>query len=227
MNGFRDRQDAGRRLAAELRSYATEHPIVLALPRGGVPVGYEIARALRAPLDVWVVRKVGVPWHPELGVGAVAEGGYVHLNQDILVHIGLSKDELAEAIESKQREVDERARRFRGDHPRPVIRDRTVILVDDGIATGGTVRAAIHSIRAQAPKAIVLAVPVAAPQTVRVIEPEVDRVVCLKAPADLYAIGLWYVDFTQVSDDEVLHFLELARQQQAASTEVVSVASNK
>jgi putative phosphoribosyl transferase len=227
MNGFRDRQDAGRRLAAELRSYATEHPIVLALPRGGVPVGYEIARALRAPLDVWVVRKVGVPWHPELGVGALAEGGYVHLNQDILGHIGLSKDELAEAIERKQREVEQRVQRFRGDHPRPVLRDRTIIVVDDGIATGGTVRAAIHSIRAQEPKAIVLAVPVAAPQTIQVIEPEVDRVVCLKTPADLYAIGLWYVDFTQVSDDEVLHFLERARQEQAASNEVVNVASSK
>jgi putative phosphoribosyl transferase len=214
MNGFVDREDAGRRLAVELRSYAAERPIILGLPRGGVPVGYEIARALHAPLDVWVVRKVGVPWHPELGAGAVAEGGFVHLNQDVLEHIGLSETELTEIVQSKQREVQERARLFRGNQPPPVLRDRTVILVDDGIATGGTVHAAIRSIRAQEPKAIVLAVPVASPEVVEALGRDVDRVVCLRTPADLYAIGVWYVDFRQVTDDEVARLLDRARREQ-------------
>jgi putative phosphoribosyl transferase len=217
MNGFPNREDAGRRLAAELQPYAAEHPIVLALPRGGVPVGYEIARALHAPLDVWVVRKIGVPWHPELGVGAVAEGGYVHLNQDILVHIGLSKKELAEATHSEEREVEQRVRRFRGDRPAPLLSHRTVILVDDGIATGGTVRAAIRSVRAQAPKKIILAVPVAAPETVAALSTEVERVVCLMTPSELHAIGLWYQDFRQVPDDEVVQVLDRARKEREAA----------
>jgi putative phosphoribosyl transferase len=213
MNGFRDRTDAGRALAAELQSFLPERPVILALPRGGVPVGYEVARALHAPLDVWVVRKVGVPWHPELGAGAVAEGGFVHLNQDILDHVGLSRDDIAEVVRAKQREVEERVLLFRGGRSAPVLRDRTVILVDDGIATGGTVRAAIRSIRAQSPKAIVLAVPVASPDAIQALEPEVERMVCLQAPSDLYAIGIWYRDFTQVPDDEVLRLLDRARQE--------------
>ncbi len=222
MNGFVDREDAGRRLAAQLSSYAAERPIVLALPRGGVPVGYEIARALHAPLDVWVVRKVGVPWHPELGAGAVAEGGYVHLNQDVLEHIGLSEAELAKIVQSKQREVQERVRLFRGDHPPPVLRDRTVIVVDDGIATGGTVHAAIRSIRAQGPKAIVLAVPVASPEVVEVLGREVDGLVCLRMPPDLYAIGVWYVNFSQVSDDQVARLLDRARRDQTEAQDAVA-----
>lgn len=213
MNGFRDRSDAGRALAAELHSYRADRPVVLALPRGGVPVGYEIARTLHVPLDVWVVRKVGVPWHPELGVGAVAEGGYVYLNQDILDHVSLSRDDVAEVVRAKQREVEERVRLFRGNRPAPVLRDRAVILVDDGIATGGTVRAAVRSIRAQDPKAIILAVPVASPDTIEALASDVERVVCLQAPENLYAIGLWYRDFTQVSDDEVVRLLERARRE--------------
>jgi putative phosphoribosyl transferase len=225
MNGFRNREDAGRRLAAELQPYAAERPIVLALPRGGVPVGYEVARALAAELDVWVVRKLGVPWHPELGVGAVAEGGYTHLTDEVLRHVGLSQDELADLVETKQREVEERVRRFRGERPAPLLRDRTVILVDDGIATGGTVRAAIHSIRAQEPKRIILAVPVAASETVAALSAEVDRVVCLLSPTDLYAIGLWYQDFQQVLDDEVVHLLDRARKERAATVEQAGSAA--
>lgn len=222
MNGFVNREDAGRRLAAELSSYAAQHPIVLALPRGGVPVGYEIARALHAPLDVWVVRKVGVPWHPELGAGAVAEGGFVYLNPEVLEHIGLSEAELTELVQSKKREVEERVQLFRDGHPPPILRDRTVILVDDGIATGGTVRVAIRSIRAQKPKAIVLAVPVASPEVVEALGREADRVVCLRTPVDLYAIGVWYVDFGQVSDDEVARLLDRARREQTEAEHAVA-----
>jgi putative phosphoribosyl transferase len=222
MNGFLNRQDAGRRLAVELHSYAGAHPIVLALPRGGVPVGHEIARALHAPLDVWVVRKVGAPWHPELGVGAVAEGGYVYLNEQLLDYVGLTEEQLADVVRLKRREVDERVRLFRGDYPRPILRDRTVILVDDGIATGGTARVAIQAIRAQAPKAIVLAVPVAAPDAVRELAPEVERVVCLRTPSELFAIGVWYQDFTQVSDDEVVRLLDRARREHTGAEHAVA-----
>lgn len=222
MNGFRDREDAGRQLAVELQSYAAKHPVVLALPRGGVPVGYEIARGLHAPLDVWVVRKVGVPWHEELGAGAVAEGGYLRLNEDVLQAVGISPEELAATIQRKKREVEERVKLFRDGLPRPELRDRTVILVDDGIATGGTVRAAIESIRAQRPAAIVLAVPVAAPEAIEALRPEVERIVCLRTPADLHAIGLWYLDFGQVSDEEVLRFLDRARREQMEAEHAVA-----
>lgn len=224
MNRFRDRVDAGRRLATELRGYAGEHPVVLALPRGGVPVGYEVARALCAPLDVWVVRKIGVPWHPELGLGAVAEGGYVHLTHEILDRVELSRAELSALTESKRREVDERVRKFRGDRPAPVLRNRTVIVVDDGIATGGTVRAVVRSVRAQHPKYLVLAVPVAAADTLEALASEVDRIVCLLAPDDLHAIGLWYDDFSQVQDDEVIRLLERARREQDATEPVAAHA---
>lgn len=217
---FRDRQDAGEKLAAALRPYAEERPIVLALPRGGVPVGREIARALSAPLDVWVVRKIGVPWHPELGVGAVAEGGEVYLSRHIFDRVGLTDDELADLSEAKRGEVAARVRKFRGDRRPPDLRHRTVILVDDGIATGGTVHAAIRSIRARGPKQIILAVPVAAPDTLAELDPEVERVVCLVNPADLYAIGLWYEDFTQVSDDEVVRLLDLTRRERAEAGHV-------
>ena len=211
MNGFSDREEAGRQLAAQLQSYKTSHPIVLALVRGGVPVGREVARALSADFDVWVVRKLGVPWHPELGVGAVSEGGYVHLTEDILRHVGLTRDALEELVDSKQREVEDRVRRFRGSRRPPALRGRNIILVDDGIATGGTVRAAIRSVRAQAPKEIILAVPVAAAETVAALSTEVDRVVCLLTPAYLHAIGLWYRDFRQVTDEEVQKLLGEAR----------------
>ena len=222
MTRFRDRVDAGRQLATKLRFLAAEHPIVIALPRGGVTVGYEVANALAAPLDVWVVRKVGVPWQPELGVGAVAEGGYVYLSRTMLRETGLSEAGLASTIAAKRREVAERVTRFRGTHARPALRDRTVIIVDDGIATGGTVRAAVRSIRAEVPKAIVLAVPVAAPSSLEELAPEVDRVIALLTPPQLLAIGYWYDDFTQVSDDDVVRLLEQCRREYAAAEHVVA-----
>ena len=208
---FRDRQDAGHRLGSALRAYAVESPMVLALPRGGVPVGHEVARALGAPLDVWVVRKVGVPWNPELGAGAVAEGGYTYISPEILEASGLTEEELEAVIEEKRGDVAARIRRLRGDRPAPDVRDRTVILVDDGIATGGTVRAALRAIKAARPKKVVLAVPVASADVVEALAKEVDQVVCLLTPPDLYAIGLYYDDFRHILDDEVVELLRRSR----------------
>lgn len=221
---FRDRQDAGISLAAELGVYASKRPIVLGLPRGGVPVAYEIARALEAPLDIWMSAKVGVPSQPELGAGAVAENGYVRLNDRILDRLGLSRERLAGAIEMKQREIEQRARLYRSGRTRPDLRQRTVILVDDGMATGATTRAAVESIRAQQPRAIVLAVPVADRETLKAIAAQVDAIVCLRKPLDLQAVGLWYEDFRQVSDDEVLRLLARARRPAAEPAEAVKGA---
>ena len=211
---FGDRADAGRKLAARLAEYAESRPIVLALPRGGVAVGYEVARALGALLDVCVVRKLGVPWHPELGMGAVSEGGFISLSHEILDYVGLTDDELSDVVEAERAEVERRVQRYCGDRPRPDLRGRTVILVDDGIATGGTVRAAISAIRAQQPREIVLAVPVAAADTLQALAPEVDRIVSLITPPDLHAIGYWYDDFQQVSDEEVVRLLQRSREDQ-------------
>jgi putative phosphoribosyl transferase len=213
---FRDRRDAGIRLAAELGVYASKRPIVLALPRGGVPVACEIARALRAPLDVWLVAKVPVPARPELAAGAVAEDGTVRLNDAILLRLGLTREGLAAAIEGKRRQIVLRGRLYHGDRARPDLRRRTVILVDDGMATGATARAAAASIRAQNPRAIVLAIPVAEPIAVKAIAPEVDAIVCPRRPPDLQAIGLWYEDFRQVSEREALRLLARARRAEAA-----------
>jgi putative phosphoribosyl transferase len=222
MAKFRNRVEAGRSLAARLVAYRDLKPIVLGLPRGGVPVADQVARALRAPLDVWVVRKVGVPWYPELGVGAVAEGGLVYLNRDIMSSLQLSEDALAGAIQQQQAEVDARVKRFRGCHPKPVLRGRTVIVVDDGIATGGTVRATVASLRREQPATIVLAVPVAAADVVRSLQYEVEDLIALQAPRDLHAIGLWYEDFSQVADDEVVRLLENARREQRSTNTEVS-----
>lgn len=208
---FTDRREAGRELARALRAHAGESPIVIGLPRGGVPVAYEVALSLEAPLDVWVVRKVGVPWQPELGAGAVAEGGVLYLSRDVMASVGVSEADLAAVIERERGEVERRVRRFRSGRPRPQLRDRTVIVVDDGIATGGTVRAALRAIQAESPRKVVLAVPVAAPATLEEMATEVDQVVCLLAPPTLQSIGAWYADFSQVDEDQVLRLLDEAR----------------
>lgn len=213
---FRSREEAGRLLADALRPYVEHSAIVVALPRGGVPVGYEVARTFGVPLEVCVVRKIGVPWQPELGMGAVAEGGVVHLSRDTISVAGVSAAEVEAAIDAKRREVEARVRRFRGERARAPLAGRTVILVDDGIATGGTARAAIASIRGDGPRRIVLAAPVAAPDTLAELAPYVDDTVVLLVPSALHAIGIWYDDFEQVSDEEVVRLLGRARAEQAA-----------
>ncbi|HVG60010.1 MAG TPA: phosphoribosyltransferase [Hyalangium sp.] len=208
---FRDREEAGRLLAERLREYAGEAPVVLALPRGGVAVGYEITRALDIPLDVMMVRKLGVPWHPELGMGAIAEGGAVFLNPEVLVEAELDPEELRKVITEEARELERRVQRYRGGQPPPEVKGRTVILVDDGLATGGTARAAVRALRGFGARRIILAVPVAASQTAEQLRDDVDALVAVQEPSNLWAIGNWYDDFHQMTDEEVLVLLDQAR----------------
>jgi len=211
---FRNREDAGRRLAERLVRYRDERPIVFALPRGGVPVGYQVARALDAPLDVFVARKLGAPGQPEFGIGAVSVGGVRILNEDIVRRLGIPEDYLERVTQRETAEVERRLRHFRGDRPEPTIRGRTVILVDDGLATGVTARAAVAALRQREPRRLILAAPVCAAQTSELLAPEVDELVCLEAPSDLGAIGFWYRDFAQTSDEEVIELLERSRRNQ-------------
>ncbi|WP_437841526.1 phosphoribosyltransferase family protein [Sorangium sp. So ce1153] len=208
---FRDRVDAGRRLAFALRRYRDEAPVVLGLPRGGVPVACEVARALKAPLDVWVVRKIGAPGYEELGLGAISEGGEVYLNEDVLAELGVPQEEVEEIVDRKAAEVEARVQRFRRGRPPPDLEGRTAIVVDDGIATGGTARAALRAVRRRGPRRLVLAVPVASATTLDALRPEVDEVVCLDADPHLLAIGAYYRDFSQTTDDDVVELLERAR----------------
>lgn len=208
---FRDREDAGRRLAERLARYRDEDAVVLALPRGGVPVGYEIARALNAPLDVFVARKLGAPGQPELAIGAVAPGGVRIVNDRVVRELDVSEGWIEAVAEKELVEVGRRMRRFRDERPEPEIGGRTVILVDDGIATGMTVRAAIRAIREKSPRRIVLAVPVCAAVTADDLASEVDELICLQTPADLWAIGFWYENFHQLDDEEVVELMERSR----------------
>lgn len=210
---FRDRADAGKQLAAALEGRSFERPIVLALPRGGVPVGYEIARALNAPLDVFLVRKLGAPGHEELGIGAVAPDGSTILNEAAIRMLGITPDQLAAVVARERAELQRRLERFRAGRPMPDLRDRTVILVDDGLATGVTALAAIRALRSQAPRRIVLAVPVCAQETAEALRSEVDELICLHQPQDFFAVGLWYRDFSQTLDEEVVDLLDRARAQ--------------
>ena len=208
---FRDRRDAGRVLADKLAAYAN-HPdvLVLALPRGGVPVAYEVARALGAPLDVFLVRKLGVPGQEELAMGAVATGGVRVLNDAIVAGLGIP-DYVIEAVTAWQREeLGRRERLYRDDRPPAEARDRTVILVDDGLATGATMHAAVAALRQQRPARIVVAVPIAAAETCQAFRAEADEVVCAMTPEPFYSVGLWYEDFSQTTDDEVRELLARA-----------------
>ncbi|HVH41576.1 MAG TPA: phosphoribosyltransferase family protein [Labilithrix sp.] len=211
---FRNRVDAGRQLASRLMSYRDASPIVLGLPRGGVPVAYEISRALGAPLDVCVVRKLGAPMQPELGLGAVAEDGVVYVQRETLVHLGVTNEELADVIAEKRAEVDERVRRFRHGARAADVRDRTVIVVDDGVATGGTARAALQTLRARGAGQLVLAVPVGASETLDDLAGVADEVVCLHPEDAFYAVSPWYDDFTPTTDEDVVTLLARARAEQ-------------
>ncbi|RKH14106.1 phosphoribosyltransferase [Corallococcus sp. CA053C] len=210
---FEDRIDAGRRLARLLlaRGYTGEDTIVLGLPRGGVPVASEVAEALGAPLDVWVVRKVGTPHHEELGLGAVAEGGIAYLDRDLMRRVGVAEPVARRIVLRKAAEVKERVARFRGGAAPPELQGRTVILVDDGIATGGTVRAALQSLRSRRPGRIVLAVPLAGDDVLEELQPLVEDLVCVLPMPDLEAVGQAYVDFPQVPDADVVDLLARAR----------------
>lgn len=207
---FRDRADAGRRLAALLGAYGDDRPIVLALPRGGVVTAFEIAQALHAPLDVLVVRKLGAPAQPEFGVGAIAPNGVRIVDRSSMTLAGMTTDDLNAVIERETAELMRRERRYRAGRPPLDVRGRTVILVDDGIATGVTVRAAIASLRKSGAGRIVLAVGVCAPEAARHLRAEVDDLVCVLTPSDLVAVGLYFDDFSQVEDDDVVRLLERA-----------------
>ncbi|BBF91967.1 phosphoribosyltransferase [Blastochloris tepida] len=206
---FIDRVDAGRQLARALAPLKNEHPVVLALPRGGVPVAAEIAAALAAPLDLVLVRKIGVPFEPELAMAAVVDGPepIVVRNDDVIAMLAISEEEFARARDSELAEIERRRKRYLGDRPHPDLVGRTVIIVDDGIATGATVRAALQATRQRNPARLVLAVPVAPPQVLEALRGEVDEIVCLEAPEPFGAIGFFYGDFRQVSDDEVIELL--------------------
>jgi predicted phosphoribosyltransferase len=205
---FRDRSEAGRLLATRLAAYANRPDVlVLALPRGGVPVAYEVAKALGVPLDVFLVRKLGVPGHEELAMGAIATGGVRVLNDQLVRAVGIP-DQIIEAVAAKeQQELARRERLYRDDRPPPDVRGRTVILVDDGLATGATMHAAVKALRRQHAGRVVVAVPIAAPETCEALSGEVDDIVCAVMPEPFHAVGLWYEDFSQTTDEEVRDLL--------------------
>ena len=215
MNGsrFRNRREAGRLLAAKLTAYAKRPDvIVLALPRGGVPVAYEVAQALEAPLDVFLVRKLGMPGHEEYALGAIATGGVRVINQDLVQALRLPPATIEAIAAREQQELERRERVYRGDHPPPDVRGRTVILVDDGLATGATMHAAVKALRQQGAGRVVVAVPIAPPDTCDQLREVVDDIVCAVTPEPFHAVGLWYEDFSQTTDDEVRDLLARSAQ---------------
>jgi len=215
---FRDRREAGQVLADRLTAYAGRPDVlVLALPRGGVPVAYEVARALGAPLDVFLVRKLGVPGQEELAMGAVATGGVRVLNEQVVGALGIPPSVIEAVAAWQQQELVRRERLYRGDRPPPDVRGRTVILVDDGLATGSTMRAALAALRRQQPARLVVAVPTAAPETCDELRAEADDVVCATTPEPFDSVGLWYEDFSQTTDGEVRELLERAARDERAA----------
>lgn len=210
---FRDRTDAGQKLAARLAKYAHRSDVlVLALPRGGVPVAYEVAEQLGAPLDVFLVRKLGVPGYEELAMGAIASGGVRVVNDDVVRQLAIPGEVIDAVAAEERRELERRERAYRNDRPPPDVKGRTVILIDDGLATGSTMRAAAAALRKLGPARIVVAVPVSAPESCDEIREEVDEVVCAVTPEPFRGVGLWYKDFSQTTDEEVRELLERARQ---------------
>ena len=209
MDRFLDRHDAGRQLARKLSKYANYPDVViLALPRGGVPVAYEVAHALKAPMDVLIVRKLGLPGREELALGAIASGGFRILNKDIIEALAVDATVLDQVTKRELEELQRREQQYRGNRTGPEVRDRTVILIDDGLATGASMLAAIHGLRARHPARIVVAVPAAAPQAVNMISPEVDEVVYGISPEPFDGVGKWYENFSQTTDEEVRILLD-------------------
>jgi putative phosphoribosyl transferase len=211
MSGFRDRREAGRALAMELQQYAGRSDvIILALPRGGVPVGYEIAQALHVPLDLLIVRKLGVPGYEELAMGAIASGGIRVLHDTVIQELGLSAPVIDHVSREEEHELLRREHAYRGQRLLPALEGRTVVLVDDGLATGSTMRAAIAAVQQRRPAQVIVAVPVASPETCTELRHEADEVYCMLAPAFFFGVGQWYEHFEQTSDDEVRDLLARA-----------------
>jgi predicted phosphoribosyltransferase len=218
---FLDRRDAGRQLAAQLADYADDPGVlVLGLPRGGVPVAYEVARKLHASLEVFVVRKLGVPGHRELAMGAIASGGVRVLNLDVIDALKISPATVESAATRELLELERQQRAYSGPRALPELAGRIVIVVDDGLATGSTMLAAVQALRQSRPARIVVAVPIAAAETASRLREEADRVVCLSAPPDFHAVSNWYEDFSQTSDEEVRNLLETASRKGAYDVDV-------
>jgi putative phosphoribosyl transferase len=206
---FIDRRDAGRVLALRLPEYrGRDDVVVLALPRGGVPVAYEVASALGVPMDVFLVRKLGTPGHRELAMGAIASGGVRVLNEDVVQWYGISDSAIERIAREEHEELERRERAYRGNRPAPDLTDRIVILIDDGLATGSTMRAAAKAVRAHRPARVVIAVPVGAPQTCAELAAVADEVICARMPEPFSAVGQWYLNFDQTDDDEVRELLQ-------------------
>jgi putative phosphoribosyl transferase len=212
---YRDRIEAGKCLAERLGEYANRADVlVLALPRGGVPVAFEVARALRAPLDIFLVRKLGVPGHEELAMGAIATGGVRVLNEDVVQYLQIPGEVIDAVAADEQRELERRERAYRDDRPQPDVKGKTVILVDDGLATGSTMRAAASALRRQGPARIVVAVPVSSEQICDEYRMGVDEIVCAATPEPFHGVGLWYEDFSQTTDEEVRDLLARSSHEQ-------------
>ncbi|NIR46904.1 phosphoribosyltransferase [candidate division KSB1 bacterium] len=211
---FKNRHEAGRHLAKKLSAYAdSEKTIVLGLPRGGVPVAFEVAKALNAPLDVFVVRKLGVPDNEELAMGAIASGGVQVMNQEVLQHFDLDEEEIDDVSRAEEEKLGHYERLYRGEQGGPNVKNRMAILVDDGLATGASMRAAVAALKQLDPRQIIVAVPVAAPATCEEMKEEVDDIICAVTPEPFQGVGVWYTDFTQTGDPEVQELLERAEKE--------------
>lgn len=209
---FQDRREAGRKLAEDLLRYADRPDVVvLGLPRGGVPVAYEVALRLNAPLDIFLVRKLGVRGHRELAMGAIASGGVRVLNQDVVDVLDIPDEIIDEVTADEQQELNRREQLYRGDQPELDVGDKTAILVDDGLATGASMRAAVAALRLHHPAQVVVAVPTASPETCQQFESEVDEIICAETPRPFRGVGAWYVDFSQTTDEEVQQLLKEPR----------------
>jgi putative phosphoribosyl transferase len=220
---FRDRTDAGKHLATKLMRYKDRPDVlVLGLPRGGVPVAFEVAQALRVPLDIFLVRKLGVPGHEELAMGAIATGDVRVLNEDTIDYLAIPQNVIDSIAEKELKELKRRERAYRGNHPEPDVKDKNIILIDDGLATGSTIRAAAQALRRQAPARIIVAVPVSAQEICDEYRIGVDEIVCAVTPEPFFGVGQWYLDFSQTTDEEVRDLLAQAR----GETKISSAAAD-